>query len=70
MTDEKNVSPATEQPEPTEDDPAEAHGARLAGTAQSLTDFFDQMDRASFKRALANRDAFRDTVVPAKFQRR
>jgi hypothetical protein len=39
-------------------------------TVQSLTDFFDQMDRASFKRMLDSRDARRENLRPAKSDRR
>jgi len=39
-------------------------------TVQSLTDLFDQMDRAAFKRVLANRDARRDGYRRAKTDNR
>jgi len=39
-------------------------------TIQSLTDLFDQMDRAAFKRVLANRDARSDGYRRAKTDNR
>jgi hypothetical protein len=51
MTDESDVSrPATSGAG------HESAETQASENVQSLTDFFDQMDRAAFKRALANRD--------------
>lgn len=69
MTDEPDASHA-------DDDSVSAEREQSAEpeqeNVQSLTDFFDQMDRAAFKRVLANRDAQRaelsDDPEPAKTQ--
>ena len=62
MTDQPDVPPNAKKDE-------SARGAQQEASAgdniQSLTDFFDQMDRAAFKRALANRDAHRDALQEA-----
>ena len=60
MTDADEASPSTDQPAGEEEN----------SNVQSLTDLFDQMDRAAFKRALANRDAFRDAWQSRKPQTR
>ena len=41
-----------------------------SSNVQSLTDLFDQMDRAAFKRALANRDANGNSLNKSKSQSR
>ena len=60
MTDERDASldsaDADASGRKTDDGAKQAESDNI----QSLTDFFDQMDRAAFKRALANRDAHRD----------
>jgi hypothetical protein len=71
MTDESDVSPARDEPEPASHERADAQGTPGSDSIQSLTDFFDQMDHAAFKRVLANRDAHRATLVNApKVERR
>ena len=70
-SDESDVSRARDKPEPASQEHADPQGAPGSDSIQSLTDFFDQMDRAAFKRVLANRDAHRATLVNApKVERR
>ena len=57
MPDEKETSPAAEDSDPAVSDLSESRSSDE--NIQSLTDFFDQMDRAAFKRALENREAER-----------
>jgi len=52
MPDANDASPDSESAAKSDDD--------AESKVQSLTDLFDQMDRAAFKRVLANRDAHRD----------
>ena len=54
MTDARNAAANTDDQVPA-DEEAESK-------VQSLTDFFDQRDRAAFRRALAIRDAYREKL--------
>lgn len=58
MTDANDASPAGKKPDNT-DENAEP-------TFQSLTDFFDQLDRANFRRMLANREAYGESYRQSK----
>ena len=71
MTDEHQKSNAASDSDDAASEPADDPASSDSENIQTLTDFFDQMDRAAFKRALANRDAQRenDTKTP-KLQRR
>jgi len=46
----------------TDNDESSREGAGDTSASQSLTDLIDQLDRAAFKRALASRDDFKDSV--------
>jgi hypothetical protein len=58
MTDANDASPAGEKPEKAAED--------AEPTIQSLTDFFDQLDRANFRRVLANREAYGESYRQSK----
>lgn len=60
MTDAEDASPSADESVPDAE----------PSNVQSLTDLFDQMDRAAFKRALANRDALREVREEKKPQSR
>ena len=60
MTDEHETSNAGSDSETAANELSDSEKAKDDDNIQSLTDFFDQMDRAAFKRALANRDAQRE----------
>jgi hypothetical protein len=69
MTDQHVDSPAADKPEPAASEHSEEQSAATDDSIQSLTDYFDQMDRAAFKRVLANRNALRNTAnEPPKSQ--
>lgn len=70
MTDAQDASAGSEDSSDPAGDHADAGAGRDGDNIQSLTDFFDQMDRAAFKRALANRDSRREADSPPKSQRR
>lgn len=57
MTDQPDVSPDAKEQDSAQ---RNRHETATGDNIQSLTDYFDQMDRAAFKRALANRDAHRE----------
>ena len=69
MTDDPDASHADDDAVSAEREQSEAPEQE---NVQSLTDIFDQMDRAAFKRALAIRDAQRaelsEDPEPAKTQ--
>jgi len=71
MADEHQKSNAASDSDTAASEPSDDSGASDSDNIQSLTDLFDQMDRAAFKRALENRDAQRENDTnPPKRQRR
>jgi hypothetical protein len=58
MTNANDAPPAGKNPENTDEDGEP--------TVQSLTDFFDQLDRANFRRVLANREAYGESYRQSK----
>jgi len=62
MPDANDASPDSNSPANSDDD--------VDSTVQSVTDLFDQMDRAAFRRMLASRDARRDAFSQTKTAKR
>jgi hypothetical protein len=70
MTDALHLATGSEDTDSAAAEDPESKGSGDEDNIQSLTDFFDQMDRAAFKRVLDNRDSLRSGVVPPRVQRR